>query len=116
MLLKFINKNNRSIFLLWLVGGITMFLLPLSGIEAGFTWADKVVHTGYFFLMFIITALTFKVEKYKLWLWLVLYVLVVEIIQHFFIIGRGYQVGDILAGLVGLLLASLIIYYDNTRN
>jgi len=117
-LIQNFQKQSRAMFIIWFLFTLVLFLMPWSGQEVGFTLMDKIIHFGLFFLLFIFAFLSFKTAWYKVFLWLLFYVVIIEFIQEFFIPGRGYQPGDLLAGFLGLLVGCLLFKYQyaNFRN
>jgi Fe2+ transport system protein B len=103
----------------WLVASTVLFCLPGKVLPAA-GWMDalkidKWVHTGIFFLLFVLWsfALSLKVGKHLLWLFLALfsYGCIIEWVQDRFIINRSFDIYDIVADTAGALIGLVFIRY-----
>lgn len=103
------------------------FLLSLPGTEFPKVtwmtkiWLDKWVHVFLFFILVVIWSLAYK-DKYvsgriqKVFMWIALtaliYGIIMEMIQHFFVPYRGFETGDVLADALGSVGG---LYYATKR-
>ncbi|EGN75203.1 VanZ like family protein [Idiomarina sp. A28L] len=94
----------RILFIIVVVVVSALFLMqtPPSPSVANFAHADKVVHFGLFFVLAITMHLAFRP---RLWLALpilLIYAVTIEIVQHY-VPGRGADIWDVIADMVGVL-------------
>jgi VanZ family protein len=109
----------------WLVVTTIAFLLPGSAIPKvnwlDKIWFDKWVHAGIFIVMVVAWTymLSYKVKKPVAYIAIVvtvfclLYGIIIELLQHYLVLNRSFDLGDIAADaagcLVGLFLAGRYI-------
>lgn len=102
--------KHRDRFILFIVWVLVIFLLtgypsiPMPRIEQ--FPADKIAHAAMFFILGLIQRRLFYIHSYCSIGALI--VLIAEF-QQLFIPGRTFEIGDIIAGLIGLTLPLILI-------
>ncbi|RUO20482.1 hypothetical protein CWE08_08260 [Aliidiomarina iranensis] len=94
----------RILFLLVVVVVSALFVVqtPPTPAAASFPNADKVVHFGLFFILATTMHLAFRARLLIAIPLLLVYAVVIEIVQHH-IPGRGAEVLDVVADMLGVL-------------
>ena len=85
-----------------------LFLIPGGNTPPLFWGFDKLVHIILFLILTILIKISFK-DKFtnnkKLWiLYLLVYALSIELLQHLMQLGRNFSIFDIIADLIGALV------------
>ena len=108
-----LSKNLRlSLAVLYLLFISFLFVLPGSALPKNDwlsrIWFDKWVHIGLFAGLAVAwswaLALNYKRSLYVVFGVLAVYGMMVEVVQHFFVPNRSYDIGDWIADLVGSVL------------
>jgi VanZ family protein len=100
-----------------------LFLLPGSALPKNDwldkIWFDKWVHIGLFLGLAVTWSWAIEISQHKhlriLFLLLVFYGIMVEIVQHNFVANRSFDVGDWIADMVGGLLGLWFWYRRYTK-
>ncbi len=108
--------RSRVPALLWLSLITVLFLLPGSALPKDDMFIphfDKWVHFGFFtVLLFLFRALWEPSRKYSTLLLLAfVYGFGIEVIQHYFIANRSFDLGDVLADMTGAVAGILLWWY-----
>jgi VanZ family protein len=98
--------------LLWLTFITILFCLPGSAFpKADFLskiWFDKWVHIGFFTVLLFLWNWAFRLNKrgdfYLILLLAILYGFLIEVVQHYLIINRSFDLGDLVADTIGSLV------------
>lgn len=100
--------------ILWLITVSVLFFLPGSALPQdglfNFPYLDKLVHFVFFVLLIYLWRFFIKSSVAFSWLLLALsfvYGLGVELIQHYFIAFRSFDVADIVADMAGAVVGLL---------
>lgn len=100
--------------LIWLVFISVLFVLPGSALPTnglfGLPHLDKIVHVGFFALLLFLWRFYFA-EPLRFTLFLftmaICYGFGVELVQHYFIVNRSFDVGDVIADTLGAAMGLL---------
>src|SRR5947209_12796372 len=107
-MLRIIERHAKILGVIWLLFISVLFFLPGSALPKS-DWLDtihfdKLVHFGFFALLLFLWRFSFSpLAKYS-WYLLVLalcYGFGVEVIQHYFVANRSFDLGDVAADMVG---------------
>ena len=96
------------LFYLWLGFSLVALFYPGSS-QAGLPYIDKVVHFILFGILFLLARLYWVGQRKVIWSGVFLYMVAAELIQHFFIPGRGAEVGDVIAGVMGVAVVDYFL-------
>jgi VanZ family protein len=98
----------KQLAVVWLVVISILFFLPGSALPNeglfGIPHFDKYVHMGFFALLVFLWRFYFRKENRYTYLLFALacgYGLAVELIQHYLIVNRSFDLGDVVADLFG---------------
>ena len=104
----------KTFAIIWLFLISVLFFLPGSALPQeglfGIPHFDKYVHAGFFAILLFLWRFYFDPAAGYSWLLFALafcYGLGVEVIQHYFILYRSFDVGDVAADMVGAVLGLL---------
>lgn len=104
----------------WILLIAILTLIPSSQFQS-FKWSDifgldKLAHLFVFMTMYVLHAMAERQEQnqkriYKKYLWLGAgYGILLEIIQSISYLGRHFDVLDIIANIIGLMIGAILIY------
>lgn len=100
---------------IWLLFISVLFFLPGSALPKeppfGITHFDKYVHFGFFALLLFFWRFYFGLAAryhYLLLLMAFFYGMGVELVQHYFIANRSFDLGDVLADITGAVAGILV--------
>ena len=110
---KIIEKNWKTLAIVWFVFISVLFFLPGSALPKEDAldkiYFDKWVHTAFFFILIFLGRYALPVFNTKanrsILLLALTYAFGVELIQKYFIPNRSFDLGDVLADMVGSLVA-----------
>ena len=110
---KIIEKNWKLFATIWLVFISVLFFLPGSALPKEEAlekvYFDKWVHTLFFFILIFLWRFGLpafnKRANWGILLVALLYAFGVEVIQRYFIPNRSFDLGDVLADMIGSLIA-----------
>ncbi len=110
---KIIEKNWKTLAIVWFVFISVLFFLPGSALPKEDAldkiYFDKWVHTAFFFILIFLGRYSLPVFSTKanrnILLLALTYAFGVELIQKYFIPNRSFDLGDVLADMVGSLVA-----------
>lgn len=106
-MLRIILKYIKQIFWLSILVSMVLLFMP-GGTEPGIPYVDKVAHFLVFGWLSLIGLEAYK--KYFIVICsLVMYAILTEFVQYFFIPNRGLEFMDTLVGMVGIFFSWLII-------
>lgn len=123
-------KNRKISFLpanIWLLFSTFLLCIPGTNLPSKFSiewlndiWFDKWIHTLLFtILVFLFCWADFRSKKPIAFYWFailgVVYGISLEMVQHFFIPQRSFELGDIVADVIGCLLAVVIAKQKFTK-
>ncbi len=106
------KKHRGIIVILWTVFISVLFCLPGAALPKA-DWLsdiyfDKWVHIGFFTVLIFLWSWFLEAGKFSIFIATIaaaiLYGLVVELVQHYFILNRSFDLGDLVADTVGALL------------
>lgn len=100
---------------LWVLSICYLSFSSLENIQIpSFFSADKVAHIGMYFTleMLFLIPLSYNSKGFKyVTIFAVVFSLLTELIQHFFILNRQGEFADFLANLLGILIAYILLRY-----
>jgi len=107
-MLKFVARQSTLLAVIWLIFISFLFFLPGSALPKedwlDAIYFDKWVHFGFFAVLLFLWRFYFPPSAKYHWLLLAVafaYGLGVELIQHYFIINRSFDIGDVAADIAG---------------
>jgi len=110
-LMEIFQKQSKRLFILIFLFSLVLFFTPLSSTATDFVLADKIIHFCLFFLLSFFAFLTWGTPFSRIFLGILFYILLTEVIQHFFIPGRGYSPADVAVDFLSLALIYLLFRY-----
>jgi len=106
-----ISQLTKLLMWLWLLTILYLSLKPQVEMLISFEYMDKLLHLGsYAFSMILITFAYPQINRYKSVALLFTYSLMIEIAQ-LFAINRYFEVADLVANFIGILLAIYLIKF-----
>jgi VanZ family protein len=106
-----ILKLTKILTWLWLLAILYLSLKPQVEMPISFEYMDKLLHLGsYAFAMILITLAYPQINRYRSVALLFTYSLLIEIAQ-LFAINRYFEVADLVANLIGILLAIYLMKF-----
>ena len=106
-----ILKLTKILTWLWLLTILYLSLKPQVEMPISFEYMDKLLHLGsYAFAMMLITLAYPQINRYRSVALLFAYGLLIEIAQ-LFAINRYFEVADLAANLIGILLAIYLMKF-----
>ena len=110
-----VRRGIRIFALLWFLFISVLFLLPGSALPSeglfNLPFFDKYVHVGFFAVLLFLWRFFFDEEKKFTWLLLSLafcYGMAIEVVQHYFVANRSFDVVDVAADMLGAAAGLLI--------
>ena len=112
--------RSKTLAISWFIIMCVLFFLPGSALPAEHGWMimiriDKLVHMFLFATLFLMWRFAFNYPQkfYTIWLFLavVAYGLVVELVQKYWIPGRSFDLYDLLADSIGSIAGWLVYTY-----
>lgn len=105
----------RILAVLWLLFISVLFFLPGSTLPQGglfsIPYFDKYVHVGFFAVLVFLWRFYFGPDVKFTGLVLLLalcYGMAVEVVQHYWVVNRSFDLGDVLADLSGAVLGIVL--------
>lgn len=105
---------------LWAVLITALTLMPSDKIEV-FSWSaiigiDKVGHMAVFGILYVLHMMSKKQRPdkaidYNFLIIAALFGFLLEVLQNYMYLGRHFDVLDIIANIIGLLIAAVVIYW-----
>ena len=106
-----ILKLTKILTWLWLLAILYLSLKPQVEMPISFEYMDKLLHLGsYAFAMILITLAYPQINRYRSVALLFTYGLLIEIAQ-LFAVNRYFEVADLAANLIGILLAIYLMKF-----
>ena len=106
-----ILKLTKILTWLWLLTILYLSLKPQVEMPISFEYMDKLLHLGsYAFAMMLITLAYPQINRYRSVALLFTYGLLIEIAQ-LFAVNRYFEVADLAANLIGILLAIYLMKF-----
>lgn len=106
-----ILKLTKILTWLWLFTILYLSLKPQVEMPISFEYMDKLLHLGsYAFAMILITLAYPQINRYRSVALLFTYSLLIEIAQ-LFAVNRYFEVADLAANLIGILLAIYLMKF-----
>ncbi|MEP6699839.1 MAG: VanZ family protein [Bacteroidota bacterium] len=116
--------------ILWVIISTVLLTLPGSAFPTkdwlGKIWFDKWVHIGMFILMVVLWCWAIHKKyitnaKLKNWFFLIglfslFYGIVMELVQHYLIVNRSFEVGDIIADATGCAIGMVYSRWRFIKN
>jgi VanZ family protein len=109
-MLKFAEKHAKVYAIIWLLFISVLFFLPGSALPKEKVFDeihfDKIVHFSFFALLLFFWRFYFPyAAKYNWWILLLAlcYGFGVEVVQHYFIANRSFDLGDVAADMTGAI-------------
>ncbi len=110
-----LKHNSQLFFWTTLIISVVTLFTPATG-QAGLPYVDKAVHFVLFFVLLVAAVFNFGFHKIETIIFsLIVYVVGAEFIQYFFVPGRSAEAFDILAGILGILLAQIFLYWYGNK-
>ncbi|HEU4469690.1 MAG TPA: VanZ family protein [Flavisolibacter sp.] len=108
--------RSKWLAITWFLVINILFFLPGSSLPDGdffdLTFFDKWVHAGFFAALFFLWRAAFEWNMNKpdltLFSCLFIYAVAVEVIQHYFVVNRSFDLLDIVADTAGSLIGLLV--------
>jgi VanZ family protein len=98
----------------WIIWATFLSLYPFKTSGSPILGMDKLVHFLIYFIMFLLINRWKPVYKVFNFSFCVLYGLMMELAQHYFITGRYFELWDLIANIsgvfVGLVISNFIIF------
>ncbi|HVG17361.1 MAG TPA: VanZ family protein [Chitinophagaceae bacterium] len=111
------NRKYRGVLAtLWTIFISILFCLPGSALPKA-DWLSKIyfdkwVHIGFFMVLVILWSWFLDIKRNRIYLTIIivsiLYGLTVELVQHYLIVNRSFDLGDLLADTVGALVGLFV--------
>jgi len=106
-----ILKLTKILTWLWLLAILYLSLKPQVEMPISFEYMDKLLHLGSYALAMILITLAYpQINRYRSVALLFTYSLLIEIAQ-LFAINRYFEVADLVANLIGILLAIYLMKF-----
>lgn len=99
-------------------GVLVLTLMPLDGIQPiiTFDFMDKAIHFGFFLFLAIFLQLSYpKLAAKKVVLYLIIYGILIEILQHILPTNRSFDVWDAFFDGLGAICGAFLIRTLNKR-
>ena len=111
-----ILKLTKILTWLWLFTILYLSLKPQVEMPISFEYMDKLLHLGsYSFAMILITLAYPQINRYRSVALLFTYSLLIEIAQ-LFAVNRYFEVADLAANLIGILLAIYLMKFTRATS
>jgi len=111
-----ILKLTKILTWLWLFTILYLSLKPQVEMPISFEYMDKLLHLGsYAFAMILITLAYPQINRYRSVALLFTYSLLIEIAQ-LFAVNRYFEVADLAANLIGILLAIYLMKFTRATS
>jgi len=111
------NRKYRAVIVaLWMVFISVLFCLPGSSLPKA-DWLSKIyfdkwVHIGFFIVLVLLWSWYLELERTRTYfiiiLTAVLYGFIIELVQHYLILNRSFDLGDLAADTLGALFGIFI--------
>ncbi|MFA5359135.1 MAG: VanZ family protein [Patescibacteria group bacterium] len=106
---ELIQRKSAGMFAFVFFASLFVLFWPLAASESKILYLDKFVHSGLFFVLSFFGLVAYRRYVKGFLAILIIYAVASEIIQELFISGRGFDSYDIIADIIGILLAYLLI-------
>ena len=111
-----ISQLTKLLMWLWLLTILYLSLKPQVEMPFSFEYMDKLLHLGsYAFAMMLITLAYPQINRYRSVALLFTYGLLIEIAQ-LFAVNRYFEVADLAANLIGILLAIYLMKFTQATS
>ena len=109
-----ISQLTKLLMWLWLLTILYLSLKPEVSMPMNFEHIDKLLHLGSYGLAMILVSLAYpQINRYKTVALLFAYSLSIEVAQ-LFAINRYFEVADLAANIIGILLAIYLMKFTRT--
>jgi len=112
-IIKATRYQSRGSFLLIFIVSLFILFYPIqNSLFDGIGWGDKIIHFILFFFLSFFALAGWPLSIKKVIVFILVYALLSEVLQEFYVPGRSFQLYDLVADTVGLI-AALLIFYPN---